>query len=71
MKILIESTDQLTRVNGVPVRVWEGTTEAGTPCVVFVHLLSARSDRDCSEFERELKEQLLPAELVDLRRVLP
>ncbi len=58
MKITIESTDLLTTYMGAPVRVWTGTTARGIPCVVLVRTLAVREDRDQSEFERELAEEL-------------
>ena len=70
MKIMITSTDQITRIDGVPVRVWEGVTADGTPCHVFVHRIAVRDDQDCSRFEAELKE-LPTTSFVDLRFILP
>lgn len=70
MKIQIESTDQFTTLDGVPVRVWKGATEAGTACFVFVHRLAVRDDADASEFDRELREELPPGQWLDLRKVL-
>lgn len=57
MKLQIESTDRIVLINGVPARVWEGTTEGGVPCLCFVTRVAVRNDRDSSEFERELLEQ--------------
>lgn len=70
MQIQIESTGQLTHLDGVPVRVWEGVTAAGTKCKVFVHRVAVHQIEDASEFERELREQLQPGQVVDLRHVL-
>ena len=36
MKMTIESTDQITAIDGVKVRGWEGVTAGGVKCVVFV-----------------------------------
>lgn len=69
MKLTIESTNITTRIDGVPVRLWEGTTESGVPCKVFVHRVAAFDGRH-AEFERELSEQSKPAELVPLADVL-
>lgn len=63
MKIVIESTDQVTDVDGIPVRVWNGMTEQGTPCVVLVHRLVVRSDADTERFERELLTMPTPREV--------
>jgi hypothetical protein len=70
MKIMIESTDQLTQMDGVPVRVWNGTTESGVPCIVFVHRLAVHNDSDSKQFERELQEQLPPGRAIPLSAIL-
>jgi hypothetical protein len=70
MQIVIVSTDRITNINGVPVRAWEGITERGVHCWVFVHRLAVASDEDSSEFDRELKETLPPPMSVSLRQVL-
>jgi len=36
MRITIESTTKIVTVNGVPARVWEGTTEAGAAVICFI-----------------------------------
>lgn len=71
MKITMEPTKHLTQINGFPCRVWKGTTDAGTPCTVFVHLIAADSRDNCDQFDRELTETLPPAELCPLAAVLP
>lgn len=70
MKITIESTNKLTHFDGVPVRVWMGTTESGVQCHVFVHRIAVREDQNAEQFERELKEQLPAGQVFDLRHVL-
>lgn len=70
MRIQIESTDQITKINDVPVRVWKGTSEAGIDCFVFVHRLAVHKSLDASQFDAELKEQLPPAHNVPLSAVL-
>ncbi len=74
MKITIESTGEITTVDGVPVRAWNGKTEGGVECIVFIHLIAVHGSHDKTAFERELEEQAAPAELseaIDLRRILP
>jgi len=34
--ITMTPTSKIVELNGVPARIWEGTTDKGTPCVVFV-----------------------------------
>lgn len=36
-RLQIEPTDTLMTVDGIPVRVWNGISEAGSPCLVLVH----------------------------------
>ena len=70
MKMEITSTDKITHLEGVPARVWEGVTENGTKCFLFVHRIAVRNSDDCEQFERELREQLPPGRVFDLREVL-
>lgn len=74
MKITIESTPDLTTIDGVEVRRWNGTTEAGTPCMVFVRRIAVLDGRQ-GEFERELVAKQTPEELqgpraISLRQIL-
>lgn len=62
MQIAIESTDLVTSFDGVPVRLWRGTTAAGVPCLVYIHRLAVREDQDASQFQAELTAQALPRE---------
>jgi hypothetical protein len=61
VKILIESTSKLVELNGVPARVWEGQTESGIPVFCFITRVGVSRTEDCSQFERELKEQRAPS----------
>jgi hypothetical protein len=70
MKITIESTDKTTMLDGVHVRLWEGTTEAGVKCMVFVHRIAVHKDQDTTQFQAELTEQLPPARPVMLSAIL-
>lgn len=70
MQITIESTDQVTRIGQVPVRVWNGVTEDGTPCKVFVHRLAVRDDQDTERFVRQLTEQLPPGRFLSLSQIM-
>lgn len=68
MKITIEATNQLVTVGGRECRRWKGVTEKGVECDVFVQAMRVRSDADCSEFEREMKEIPYPTEpAIDIR----
>lgn len=70
MKLTIESTDQLTTMDRMPVRVWKGVTESGIECFVFVHRVAVRNDADCNQFDAELNKQLPPGRHSDLRKIL-
>ena len=70
MKITITSTEKLTTVDGVRVRVWDGITERGSKCIVFVHLIAVANAEPSAEFDRELAEQLPPGQVFDLRKIL-
>lgn len=61
MKITIESTTQVVKVNGVDCRVWEGTTERGVSVYALIPRVAAKAGDDCSEFEAELKEHAAPS----------
>lgn len=62
MKLTIEPTGHLTRLDGVPVRLWEGRTESGRPVWVFVHRISTADDQARAELDRALVECEPPAE---------
>ena len=66
MKITVENTSKIVELtlNGAtfPARIWEGTTETGTPVHCFitrivpeVHETDPRIEELTAEFERELK----------------
>jgi hypothetical protein len=70
MNIIIKSTETLTEIDGVPVRLWDGITERGTRCKVFVHRIAVHNEEDHLDFERELKEELPPGHRLSLRQIL-
>lgn len=41
MKLLIESTELLVHVDGVPCRLWRGFDEDDNPFMVFVHRVAS------------------------------
>jgi hypothetical protein len=61
VKLIIEATDKLTELDGVRVRVWNGKTEDGKECLVFVHQIAVDRSQDASAFERAFKELPTPA----------
>ena len=62
MKIHIESTDLITTLAGVQCRVWQGITEQGVPCKVFVHRVRPDTTEPMalSQFDAELQEMPSP-----------
>jgi hypothetical protein len=60
VKITIESTGRRAKVDGVPCSFWDGVSESGTRCVVFVHRIAVNLDDDHSEFESGLMEAPKP-----------
>ena len=63
MRVMAESTRVVTAIDGVPVRLWEATTEAGIQCRLFVHRVVVHEDEDQTAFEAELQSQDMPLEL--------
>lgn len=60
MKLEIESTDTIIKIQGVEVRLWRGWTASGIPCAVFVHRIAVLHTDDETQFEAELRKQSPP-----------
>lgn len=74
MKLTIKATDKIIDVDGVECRLWEGETENGVSCYVFIHRIAVANDENQKQFERELTEKMPPRGLgraIDIRMVLP
>lgn len=56
MKVTLQSTDKIVTVNGQPARIWEGTTERGTPCFAIIPRIACPINANAAEFEQELIE---------------
>ena len=65
MRIVIESTIKVVMLDGVPSRVWEGKTDTGIPCHVFVTGISVDREADSADFDAELIEHRAPSPEVD------
>ncbi len=64
MKVTLESTSKVVELNGVPARIWEGTTEGGVEVHAYVTRIAVREDvipEEMAIFERELLEQRAPS----------
>lgn len=70
MKLSLESTDQFVTLNGVPARVWEGTTASGVRVHAFITRIAVHRDDDGAELERELTEHRPPTVEWPTRMVL-
>lgn len=62
MKVTLESTDKIVLLDGVPARVWEGTSETGVPVHAFITRISASLKADLSQFEAELEVHRTPSD---------
>lgn len=60
MRITIESTRKIVEVNGVPARVWQGTTAKGVPITCLITRVAVERTADASELEKDLDEQAAP-----------
>lgn len=61
MKMTIESTTHIVKVNGIDCRVWEGETARGIKVQALIPRVAVRNGQDTSQFEAELKEQAAPS----------
>jgi len=63
VRIVIESTDEVMELDGVPVRAWNGVTQAGIHCRVFIHRIAVPEGVDAGEFDRRLARRAAPREV--------
>ena len=74
MTITIHSTDKIVELNGVPARVWEGTSKSGVKLHCFITRLAIDKDETrADEFEKELqicKSPTPEVEAIPLRMIL-
>jgi hypothetical protein len=57
MRITIEPTQKIVTLNGVPARIWAGTTDTGTRCLLFVTRIAVE-ENEPAEAHQEFAEQL-------------
>ena len=60
MLLILENTEVITELDGIPCRVWTGQTESGIPVQAHIALIAVKSEEKQDEFVRELQEQLAP-----------
>jgi hypothetical protein len=63
MRLVIESTNKVAKIDGVLCRFWEGTTENNARCIVFVHRIAVPPG-DEAEFDLALTEGPRPENVV-------
>lgn len=73
MKLSLEPTDRIERVQGTPCRVWQGATEDGTPVLAWVGVVQPQTHdaERLAAFDAALRGLPLRRELVsfDLRMI--
>jgi hypothetical protein len=68
MQLTIKPTDRLVVVDDAPCRIWQGTTDRGTPVHVYIRAFAV-AVLDCKEDElAEFKELMLSDDDVDIGR---
>lgn len=65
MKVTLQSTTKMVDIDGVPARIWEGTTESGIQVHAFITRIACDKDANQEEFKQELKNCLPPSEAID------
>jgi hypothetical protein len=78
MRITLETTREIVELSprhapdperdGIPCRVWIGTTDAGVPIRALIALVAVERSEDAAAFDRELMERF---PTVDGPRVFP
>jgi len=61
MKITIESTSTIVELNGIPARIWEGTTDKGITVHAFIIRLGVKKNQNLNDFEKDLQECAAPS----------
>lgn len=76
MKATIESTEKIIEFDGIPARVWEGTTESGVKVHMYVTRVAISTEEKIENieiFQRELEQQKAPSaetQAIPLRMIL-
>lgn len=76
MKLILENTDKIVELNGVPARLWEGTTESGIKVHAFMTRVAVSKDEAPEvheQFKTELQETKAPSaemQAIPLRMIL-
>ena len=60
MRVTLESTTKTTELNGVPARIWEGTTDSGIPIHAYITRVAVDVENYQGQFEAELEQHRPP-----------
>lgn len=69
MKMTIESTDRIVFVDGVPARIWQGTSEGGVDVACAITAIAIPDTADSRQFDAELQQCVPPG--LDAQRAFP
>jgi hypothetical protein len=61
MKITIENTTKIVKLDDVPARIWEGETDSGVKVICYITRIAVADGEDHEQFRRELLEQRTPS----------
>lgn len=64
MQVTLYSTTKIVDVNGVPARVWEGTSAKGVPVYAYITRIAAPVGLDHEEFIKDLQDCAAPSAVV-------
>ena len=65
VKITIESTDKIAKLNGIDCRIWEGHTAAGVPMHCYIARVAVSKAEDVGAFNLELQETRPPSREIE------
>lgn len=68
MEITLKNTGKIATINGVPARIWEGTTAAGIKVIAYITRLAVAEglpEAAYAEFESELQNVAPPSVAVE------
>jgi hypothetical protein len=60
VRVTLESTTKVVQLDGVPGRIWEGTTDSGIAVHAIITRVAVHHDADTRQFEAELTEHRAP-----------
>jgi hypothetical protein len=61
----LKSTTKIVSLNGVPARIWEGTTASGIKVHAYITRVAVSEDQNQEEFARELAACAAPSKEVE------